>query len=242
MARLSNRQRMTAAKLRSPGWADRPPPGSPHHPWGAVHGRARARPSGHARLPHPSRPPGRGRAPPMAPPGSPRPATGPSSTRSPSAWTICGTRTTAATASAARRSRRSTPPSSRSTRWPRCAITAAPPAPTPAGARWPAGCASRRRGASAPTPRGPTRCSTSAAGWPACARPVRGWRSPSTPRSPKGWRARGARATFSASRPARRSAWPRSCSAARTEPSSATPTSASTRSTGTPRSSPTPRR
>ena len=38
------------------------------------------------------------------------------------------------------------------------------------------------------------------------------------------------------------SAWPPSCSAARTEPSSATPTSASTRSTGTPRSSPTRRR
>ena len=77
---------------------------------------------------------------------------------------------------------------------------------------------------------------------PACARPARGWRSPSTPRSPRGWRARGGRATSSGSRPPRRSAWPRSCSAARTEPSSATPTSASTRSTGTPRSSPTPRR
>ena len=66
-------------------------------------------------------------------------------------------------------------------------------------ARWRAGCASRRRGASARTRRGPTRCSTSAAGCRACTRPARGWRSRSTPRSPRGWRAPGARATSSAS-------------------------------------------
>ena len=47
------------------------------------------------RRPCASSPPRRGRRPPTAPArGSPRPATGPSWTRSPSAWTTCGTRAT----------------------------------------------------------------------------------------------------------------------------------------------------
>ena len=67
----------------------------------------------------------------------------------------------------------------------------------PRPARWRAACATRRRGASARTRRGRTRCSTSAAGCRACTRPARAWRSRSTPRSPKGWPAPGARATSS---------------------------------------------
>ena len=60
---MSNLQRMTAGKLRSPGWRDRPPPRRAGTLGWAVHGRARARPSGHARIAHPPRPPRRWRAP-----------------------------------------------------------------------------------------------------------------------------------------------------------------------------------
>ena len=231
---MSNLQRMTAGKLRPPGWRDRPPTTARGHPGVGVHGRARARPSGHARIAHPPRPPGRWRAPRRrrrarrtgVAPRHRSGAGGGRHGRRPGAHRgrLLGLRRPDRRAHGppvgrgrpllSRRGRGRVRDQRRAAHDPRgrraARLTAVPPARTPAAARWPAGCASRRRGASAPHATRPDKM-FHVGGWlveRALGRRGR-WRSRSTRRSPRGWRARGGRATCWGSRPPRRSAWPR---------------------------------